>query len=77
MKDLRTVRRDLARGEVLASKFDGSDICRRTSGRLFQRDGTAMAMERFANVSDEVTGGRRSVRLEEERVERSGRTVNN
>ena len=25
-----------------------------------------MAMERFANFNDEVTGGRRSVRLEEE-----------
>ena len=36
-----------------------------------------MAMERFANFSDEVTEGRRSVRAEEERVERSGWTVNN
>ena len=74
MKDLR---RDLARGEVLVSSFDGSDICRSTSGRLFQRGGTAMAMERFANFSDEVTDRRRRFRLEEERVERSGWTVHN
>jgi len=33
-----------------------------------------MAMERFANFSDEVTEGRSSVRVEEERVEQS---VNN
>ena len=54
------------------SSYDGSDTCRNTGGSLFQRGGTAMAMERFANFSDEVTGGRRSVRAEEERVEGSG-----
>ena len=36
-----------------------------------------MAMERFANFSDEVTEGRSSVREEEERVGRSGWIVNN
>ena len=59
------------------SSYDGSDTCRSTGGCLFQRGGTALAMERFANFNDEVTGGRRSVRLEEERVEPSGWTVNN
>ena len=59
------------------SSWDGSDICRSTGGSLFQRGGTAMAMERFANLSDEVTEGRSSVRVEEERVERRGWTVNN
>ena len=44
---------------------------------MFQRGGTAMAMERFANLSDEVTEGRSSVRVEAERVERRGWTVNN
>ena len=58
------------------SSYDGSDTCRSTGGSLFQRGGTATAMERFANLNDEVTGGRRSFRLEEERVERSGWTVN-
>ena len=41
-------------------------------GSLFQRGGTAMVIERSANLSDEVTEGRRSVRAEEERVEREG-----
>ena len=59
------------------SSYDGSDICLSTGGSLFHRGGTAMAMERFANFSDDVTGGRRSVRAEEERVERSGWTMNN
>ena len=31
-----------------------------------------MAMERLANLSDKVTEGRNSVRVEEERVERDG-----
>ena len=31
-----------------------------------------MAMDRFANFSDEVTEGQRSVRADDERVERSG-----
>jgi hypothetical protein len=52
---------------------DGSDICVNTGGSLFQRGGTAMAVERFANFNNnDVTGGRRSVRTEEERVERDG-----
>ena len=59
------------------SSFDESVIGRNTGGSLFQRGGTAMAIERFANFSDDVTGGRRSVRAEEERVERSGWTENN
>ena len=50
------------------SSYDGSDTCRSTGGILFQRGGTAMAMERFANFNDEVTGGRRIVRLEEELI---------
>ena len=58
------------------SNWDGTDICRPTGGSLFQRGGTAMAMERFANLSDEVTGERSSVRLEDERVGRSGWIVN-
>ena len=37
----------------------------------------AMAMDRFANFSEEVTEGRRSARADDERVERSGWTVNN
>jgi len=42
-------------------------------GSLFQRVGTASGYkERSANFSDEVTEGRRSVRAEEERVERDG-----
>ena len=36
-----------------------------------------MAMERFANFSDEVMGGRSSVMEDEERVERGGWMVNN
>jgi hypothetical protein len=34
-------------------------------------------MERFENFSDEVMEGRRSVRAEEDRVERGGWIVNN
>ena len=59
------------------SSYDGTVICRSTGGSLFQRGGKAMAMERLANVSDEVTGRRSSVRVEDERVERRGWTVNN
>ena len=59
------------------SSYDGSVISRNIGGSLFQRGGTAMAMELFANFSDDVTGGRRSVRAEEERVKRSGWTENN
>ena len=42
------------------------------AGVCSRESGTAMAMERFANFIDEVTEGRKSVRAEEERVERSG-----
>src|SRR6218665_4029122 len=38
---------------------------------------TATAMERFEYLSDEMTEGRSSVRVEEERVERGGCIVNN
>ena len=40
---------EIARGEVLVSSWDGSDICRSTGGSLFQRGGRAMAIERLAN----------------------------
>ena len=40
------------------------------------KEGTAMAMERLDNFSDEVTEGRSSARVEEERVERCGWIVN-
>ena len=36
---------------------------------MFQRGGTATAMERLENFSDEVTEGRSNVRVDEERVE--------
>ena len=36
-----------------------------------------MAMEGLKNLSDEVTEGRSSVRVDEERVERGGWIVNN
>ena len=58
------------------SSYDGSDSCRNAGGSLFQRGGTAMAMERSANFSDEVIEGRSSVRAEEERVKREGWIVN-
>jgi len=45
-------------------------------GSLFQRGGTAVAMERSANFSDEVTEGRSSVMAEEECVEQAGWIVN-
>ena len=45
-------------------------------GSLFHRGGTAMAMERLKNLSDEVTEGQSNVRVEEERVERGGWIVN-
>ena len=35
-----------------------------------------MAKEQFANLSDEVIEGHRSVRMEEERVERGGCILN-
>ena len=56
---------------------DGSDICRNAGGSLFQRGGTATAIERLENLSDEVTEGRSSVRVDEDRVERGGWIVNN
>ena len=39
--------------------------------------GAATAMERLENLSDEVTEGRSSVRVDEDRVERGGWMVNN
>jgi hypothetical protein len=36
-----------------------------------------MAMDRLANFSDELTEGRRYARADNERVQRSGWTVNN
>ena len=45
-----------------------SDICRNAGGILFQKDGTAMAVEQLANFSDEVTEGRNNDSIEEERV---------
>ena len=59
------------------SSWDGSDICRNAGGSLFQRGGTATPMERLENLSDEVTEGRSSVRVDEDRVERGGWIVNN
>ena len=59
------------------SSYDGSEVCRSAGGSLFQRGGTAMAMERFANFSDEVMEGRSRVMEDEERVERGGWMVNN
>ena len=44
----------MARGEGLLSSWDGSNICRNTGGSLFQKGGTAVAMERFVNFSDEL-----------------------
>ena len=61
----------MARDEVLVSSENESNICRNAGEpgeRLFQRGVTAMAMERFANVGDEVTEGRSSFRVEKERV---------
>jgi len=49
-----------------------SDSCRSVCGSGVQIEGTAMAIGRSANLSDEVTEGRSSVRAEEERVEREG-----
>ena len=43
---------------------------------MFQIGGTAMAIERSANLSDEGTETRSSVKTEEERVERAGLIVN-
>ena len=60
----------------MASSWDGSDICRNAGGSLFQRGEAAMAMQRLANFSDEVTEGRSHVRVEEERVEREDWIVN-
>jgi len=54
----------------------GQIFCRNAGGSLFKRGGTAMAMKRSANLSDDVTEGRSSVRAEEERVEREGWIVN-
>lgn len=40
-----------------------------TGWSLFQRSGTAMALERFENFSEEALEGRNNDRAEEERVE--------
>ena len=42
-----------------------------------RRDSYSTAMERLENLSDEVTEGRSSVRVDEDRVERDGWMVNN
>ena len=57
----------------MSSYTVGPDICRNAGGSLFQRGGTA-TMERLENLSDEVTEGRSSVRVDEER---GGWIVNN
>ena len=44
------------------SSYNRSDSFRNSGGSLFQRGGTAMVTERSANLSDEVTEGRSSVR---------------
>lgn len=41
---------------------------RPTGGRLFQKRGTALAMEPFPKFKDEVTEGRINVRAEEKRL---------
>ena len=43
---------------------------------MFQRGWKAKVMERSANFSDEVTEGRSSARVEEERIEREGWSIN-
>ena len=45
-------------------------VCSRETGQLYT------AIERLENLSDEVTEGRSSVRVDEERVERGGWIVN-
>ena len=50
--------------KVLVSSYDGSDSFRNAGRSLFQRGGTAIAIERSANLSDEMTEGRRSVRAD-------------
>ena len=67
----------MARGEVLVSSQDRSDIRRNAGVSLFPRGGTAKAMERLENLSDEVTEGRSSARVDEDGVERGGWMMNN
>jgi len=55
--------------EVWVSSWDGSYICRNAGGGLFEIRGTAIAMERLANFSDEVRKGWSNVSMEEERVD--------
>ena len=50
------------------SSYNGSDIYRNAGGSLFQRGGTATAMERLENLSDEVTEGRSGLVLEWMRI---------
>ena len=42
-------------GEVLVCSLDGSGICGNIGRNLFQRDGTALGMELFANFNDAVS----------------------
>ena len=72
----RAVERWQGKRFELVRRMGQTDICRNTSGSLFQRGEAAMAMERLGNLSDEVTQGRNSVRVEEERVERGCWIVN-
>jgi len=50
------------RGDVWVCSYDGSDICFNTGESLFQRGGTAMTIERLANLSDEVQKARAVLR---------------
>ena len=50
----------------------GQIVVAMLAGICSYRGGTAMAKERSANLSDEVTEGRERVRAEEERVDRGG-----
>ena len=47
----------ITRGEVLASSYNGSDICRNAGGSLFQEGAIAVALEQSAHFSDELTEG--------------------
>lgn len=55
----------LAGGEVLMNSWI----------EMVQRSGVAVAMERFANVSDGVTEGRSNDKVEEKRDERTYEVV--
>lgn len=51
-------------------------ISSNTGGSLLMKGRTAKAMERFVNVCDEVTERPVRVKMEEERLERSGWIAN-